>query len=263
MVMDSKALLKQGERLDDLQIDGLKIIQNPNWFCFGIDAVLISAFAEVRKNGIVADLGTGTGIIPLLLSQKNKTTHIHGFEIQSEVAEMAKRSVLLNGLEHRITIHPVDMDQASLLLGKGSCDVVVSNPPYMEVTEGMHNLVPQKAISRHELTMQLDRLFQTAHDLLKPGGSLYMIHRPSRMVDILVTARQSRMEPKELQFVHPTAEKKPNLMLLRFSKHGRRELKLLDPIVVYDDFGQYTQQLYRIYQSAQLTSFEKNLEDIK
>lgn len=263
MIMDTKAFLKQGERLDDLQIDGLKIIQNPNWFCFGIDAVLISAFAEVKKNGIVADLGTGTGIIPLLLSQKSKTAHIHGFEIQSDVAEMAKRSVLLNGLENRIFIHTMDISEAPLHLGKGCCDVVVSNPPYMEVTEGMHNLVPQKAISRHELTMQLDSLFQTAHDLLKPGGAFYMIHRPSRMVDILCTARQSRMEPKTLQLIHPTADKKPNLMLLRFSKHGGRELKLLDPIIVYDDKGQYTQQLYGIYQTAQLTSFEKNLEAIK
>jgi tRNA1Val (adenine37-N6)-methyltransferase len=251
-----KAYVRDGERVDDLQRNGLKIIQNPQWFCFGIDAVLLSDFTPAKKNAVIADLGTGTGIIPLLLSLKNPSTTLHAFEIQLDVADMAQRSVRLNGLESQIHVHPVNMSAAPDLIGKGSCDVVVSNPPYMEITEGMHNTTPHKAISRHELMVSLEGLFDVAHDLLKPGGSFYMIHRPSRMVDIFTTARACRMEPKELQMIHPSASKKPNLMLLRMSKHGRRELKLLDPLYVYNETGGYTDQLMAIYKGAHIDVFE-------
>jgi len=251
------------ERVDDLQLKGLKIIQNPKWFCFGIDAVLLSAFTQVKKNNVVADLGTGTGIIPQLLSLKNNTAKFHGFEIQADVAEMASRSVSLNHLEARITIHEADMALATEVLGRGSCDVVVSNPPYMELQEGIHNETHQKAISRHELKMSLEVLFCTAHDLLKPGGSFYMIHRPSRMVDILSTARAYRLEPKEMQLIHPSAHKKPNLMLIRMSKHGRKELRLLDPLYVYDEKGNYTEQLLAIYKGVHMDVFENTARDLK
>lgn len=253
----SEVELKADERVDDLQLNGLKIIQNPNGFCFGIDAVLLSHFAEVKKGADVVDLGTGTGIIPLLIAGKTEAAHITAFEIQPEVAEMASRSVALNSLENRVTILNEDLKKASILMGKSSVDVVTSNPPYVATTGGIKNSEDKKAISRHEVKCTLEDVIRVAAEMLKPGGSFYMVHRPMRLADAIYYMRQYKLEPKLIRFVQPTVDKKPNIMLIKGVRGGNPELKFMDPLIVYDADGQYTQEIFEIYNSAGIDVFDK------
>ncbi|ABR46333.1 methyltransferase small [Alkaliphilus metalliredigens QYMF] len=239
-------LLKENERIDDLQINDLKLIQNPQWFCFGIDAVLLANFVTLKKNARVVDLGTGTGIIPILLAGKSESSHVTGIEIQEEVAEMAQRSVKLNGLECRIDILPMDLKEAPQVLPVNSFDVVTSNPPYMH-GQGLKNQEDKKTISRHEVKCNLEDVIRTASKLLKQHGKLFLIHRPQRIVDILVFCRQYKLEPKQLRLIHSTYDKKPNLMLLEAKKDANPELKFLDPLYVYDQEGKYTSEIHEIY----------------
>lgn len=242
-------LLKLGERIDDLNISDLRIIQNPRWFCFGIDAVLLGNFVEMKKSSRVVDLGTGTGIIPLLLAGKTTESHITGLEIQDEVADMAKRSIELNNLQHRIDIINVDLKKAEGLLEVNSYDVVTTNPPYMH-SEGLINPDDKKAISRHEIMCSLEDVIKIASRLLKHHGRFFMVHRPQRLVDIMVLCRRYKLEPKRLQFVHPSYGKKPNLMLIECKKAANPELKILDPLVVYDEDRNYTKSIIEIYNKA-------------
>ena len=243
-----KIELKENEKIEDLQCNGLKIIQNKKWFCFGMDAVLLTNYCDIKNGSKVADLGTGTGIIPILLSGKRNYSKAYALEIQEEVAEMAKRSVLLNDLQDKIEILNIDLNQALDYLDANSFDVVISNPPYKLCNSGIVNPSDKKAISRHEIKCSLEDVIKTASALLKQYGRFYMVHRPDRLADIMCLLRKYHLEPKQARFVHPRAAAKPNMILIRASKNGNPELKLDPPLYIYDEDGNYTDDVYRIYE---------------
>lgn len=239
--------LMENERLDDLQRNGLKIIQKTDGFCFGMDAVLLSGFASVKPGERALDLGTGTGIIPLLLSAKTKGEHFTGLEIQTEIMKMAQRSVALNGLEKKIDIIQGDIKEASRIFGAASFDVVTSNPPYMNDAHGLKNPGDVKAISRHEVLCTLEDVVREGTKALKPGGRFYMVHRPHRLAEIITVMRQYKLEPKRMKFVHPFADKDANMVLIEAVRGGGAWLKLEPPVIVYKEPGVYTDEIYDIY----------------
>lgn len=239
--------LMENERLDDLQRNGLKIIQKTDGFCFGMDAVLLSGFASVKPGERALDLGTGTGIIPLLLSAKTKGEHFTGLEIQTEIMKMAQRSVALNGLEKRIDIIQGDIKEASRIFGAASFDVVTSNPPYMNDAHGLKNPGDVKAISRHEVLCTLEDVVREGTKALKPGGRFYMVHRPHRLAEIITVMRQYKLEPKRMKFVHPFVDKDANMVLIEAVRGGGAWLKLEPPVIVYKEPGIYTDEIYEIY----------------
>ena len=240
--------LNENEKIEDLQCRGLKIIQNKKWFCFGMDAVLLTNYCDIKNNSTVVDLGTGTGIIPILLSGKRNYSKVYGLEIQPEVAEMAERSVKLNDLQEKIEILNIDLKNALDYLKANSFDAVISNPPYKLYNSGIINPEDKKAISRHEIKSTLEDVISTASQLLKQYGRFYMVHRPDRLADIMCLLRKYRLEPKQIRFVHPRAAAKPNMILIRASKNGNPELKFDPPLYIYDDDGNYTKDVYEIYQ---------------
>ncbi len=241
-----KNYIKEDETLDDLQ-NGYSLIQKKDGFRFGVDAVLLADFANVKSTSKVIDIGTGTGIIPILLYARNKPKSIVGIEIQSDMAEMAARSILYNKLENAIEIRNMDLKEASSILGKSEFDVVVSNPPYVKQEAGINNPDMKKAIARFELMCTLEDVVQSAKDLLKTGGKLFMVHRSDRLVDIIYTMRDLGMEPKRIRFVHSAYSKRPHLVLIEGVRGGKAELKFMDPLYIYDDKGLYTDEINRIY----------------
>lgn len=255
-----ETLIKENERVDDLQLKGLKIIQNPEGFCFGIDAVLVSNFSQIKKNGLVVDLGTGTGIIPLLISGKSSAKKIYGVEVQEEVADMARRSVALNGLEERIEIVHQNLKTIFEYLPKGLADVVISNPPYMPAGGALVNPGSYKAISRHEVLCTLEDVMKTAAGLLKEKGGFYMVHRPSRLVDIIELGRRYKLEPKLIRMIHPKEGKEPNIMLIKCVKSGNPELRVMPPLYVYNKDGSYTDEIFDIYNQVNIDVFDKRGE---
>lgn len=240
-------MLRPHERLDDLHRGGYHIIQDPGRFCFGVDAVILSGFARVKRGENVMDLGTGTGVIPVLLAAKTEGRHFTGLEIQPESVEMAARSVRLNELEERVCIVEGDIKDAVGLFGGSSFDVVVSNPPYMNNGGGLLNPSEAKAIARHEILCTLEDVAAAAGKLLRPKGRFYMIHRPHRLTDILTLLRQYGLEPKRLRFVHPYVEKPPTMVLVEAGRGGRPMVKVDAPLVIYRAPGEYTEEIYRIY----------------
>lgn len=237
----------EDERIDDLQRNGYRIIQKKKGFCFGMDAVLLSGFAQVKEGEVAVDLGTGTGIIPILLEAKTKGKHFTGLEIQEEVAEMAGRSVRLNQLENRVDIVRGDIKEASRLFGKASFDVVTSNPPYMNDNHGLKNPELPKAIARHEVFCTLDDVCREASLLLKSGGRFYMVHRPHRLAEIITALKTYKLEPKRMKLVHPFADKEANMVLIEAVRGGRSMMKVEAPIIVYREPGVYTQEIYDVY----------------
>lgn len=238
---------KENERIDDLQRNGLRIIQKTDGFCFGMDAVLLSGFAWAKAGERVLDLGTGTGIIPLLLSAKTEGEHFTGLEIQTEIAEMAGRSVALNNLEEKIDIVDGDIKEASRIFGAASFDVVTTNPPYMNDAHGLKNPTEVKAISRHEVLCTLEDVVREGAKVLKPGGRMYMVHRPHRLIEILGTMKAYRMEPKRMKFVHPFKDKEANMVLIEAVRGGGAWMKVEAPVIVYKEPGVYEDQIYDIY----------------
>lgn len=239
--------LMENERLDDLQRNGLKIIQKTDGFCFGMDAVLLSGFASVKRGEKVLDMGTGTGIIPLLLSAKTEGEHFTALEIQKEIAEMAARSVAFNHLEEKIEIVNGDIKEASRIFGAASFDVVTTNPPYMNDAHGLKNPTEVKAISRHEVLCTLDDVVREGAKVLKPGGRMYMVHRPHRLIEIITAMKQYKLEPKRMKMVHPFKDKEANMVLIEAVRGGGSWLKMEAPIVVYKEPGVYTDEIYEIY----------------
>lgn len=237
----------EDERIDDLQRHGYRIIQKKRGFCFGMDAVLLSGFAQVKEGEVAVDLGTGTGIIPILLEAKTKGKHFTGLEIQEEVAEMAGRSVRLNQLENRVDIVRGDIKEASRLFGKASFDVVTSNPPYMNDNHGLKNPELPKAIARHEVFCTLDDVCREASLLLKSGGRFYMVHRPHRLAEIITALKTYKLEPKRMKLVHPFVDKEANMVLIEAVRGGRSMMKVEAPIIVYREPGVYTQEIYDVY----------------
>lgn len=235
------------ERLDALNRNGYFIIQNPNKFCFGMDAVLLSGFAVAKKGEQVLDMGTGTGIIPILMEAKTEGEHFTGLEIQSESAQMARRSVAYNHLEDKITIVTGDIKEASQIFGAASFDVVTTNPPYMNDAHGLKNPDLPKAIARHEVLCTLEDVVREGSRVLRPGGRFYMVHRPFRLVEIFQIMTQYKLEPKRMKLVHPYADREPNMVLIEGIKGGRSMIKIEKPLIVYEKPGVYMPEIYEIY----------------
>ena len=239
--------LKEKERVDDLQRNGLKIIQNPDKFCFGMDAVLLSGFAQVADAAKVLDLGTGTGILPLLVYAKNNCDHLTGLEIQEESADMARRSIALNDLQEKIDIRTGDIREADTLFPKASFDAITCNPPYMIADHGMTGGNNPKTIARHEVLCTLDDCCRVAAALLKPGGSFFMVHRPFRLPEIIADMLRYKLEPKRMQLVYPFVDKEPNMVLLECVRGGKPRMKVEKPLIVYKAPGVYTDEIYDVY----------------
>ena len=245
--MEQKNLLKENERIDDLQRNGYRIIQDPERFCFGMDAVLLSGFATVKDGARVLDLGTGTGIIPLLLSAKTGAAHLTGLEIQADSADMARRSVALNGLGEKIDIVTGDIKEAGRIFDAASFDVITCNPPYMIGRHGLKNPEDAKAIARHEILCTLEDVAEQTAKLLKPGGKFFMVHRPFRLAEIMVTLKKYKLEPKRMQLVYPFVDKEPNMVLLEAARGGRPRMTVEKPLIVYREPGVYMAEIYDIY----------------
>ena len=239
--------LKERERVDDLQRNGYRIIQRTDGFCFGMDAVLLSGFAMVKKGERALDLGTGTGIIPILLEAKMEGEHFSALEIQREVADMARRSVSLNGLEEKIQIVEGDIREASQIFGAASFDVVTSNPPYMNDAHGLKNPDLPKAIARHEVLCTLDDVVREASRVLKTGGRFYMVHRPHRLAEIITVLRGYKLEPKRMKMVHPFADRDANMVLIEAVKGGGVFLKMEAPVIVFKEPGVYADEIRDVY----------------
>ncbi|WP_026508406.1 tRNA1(Val) (adenine(37)-N6)-methyltransferase [Butyrivibrio sp. MC2013] len=248
--------LKEGERIDDLQRNGLKIIQDPGRFCFGMDAVLLSGFAtdagaptprSAMKGARLLDMGTGTGILPILLSAKTKASELVGLEIQEESAEMASRSVMLNDLAPRVKIIQGDIKEAGSLFGAASFDVVTCNPPYMTGGHGIINKDAPKTIARHELLCSFDDVARNAAYVLKEKGRFMLVHRPFRLAEIIVTLSRYKLEVKRMQLVYPFIDHEPNMVLIEAVKGGKARMTVQKPLVVYEKPGVYTPEIYDIY----------------
>ena len=239
--------MKENERIDELQRNGYQIIQNPAKFCFGMDAVLLSGFARAKKGNTVLDMGTGTGIIPILMEAKTEASRFVGLEIQEESAEMARRSVALNGLEEKITIVTGDIKEADSLFDAASFDVITCNPPYMIGQHGLVNPEDAKAIARHEILCTLEDVIAQAAVLLKPGGNFFMVHRPFRLAEIMVLLHQYKLEPKRMQMVHPFIDKEPNMVLIEANRGGKPRMSVEKPLIIYKEPGVYMPEIYDIY----------------
>ena len=235
------------ERVDDLQRNGYGIIQDPGRFCFGMDAVLLSGFAKVKEGETVVDLGTGTGIIPILLEAKTAGAHFTGLEIQPESADMARRSVEYNGIGDRGSIVTGDIKEASRIFGAASVDVVTTNPPYMIGQHGMVNDADAKTIARHEVLCTLDDILRESARLLKPQGRFYMVHRPFRLAEIFCKMVEYHIEPKRMQLVYPYVDKEPNMVLIEGMRGGKSRITVEKPLIVYREPGKYTDEIYDIY----------------
>ena len=246
-------LVLPGEKVDDLQRSGLKIIQDQERFCFGMDAVLLTGFIQEGIGGRsmagedLLDLGTGTGIIPLLMSAKSDVNVLTGLEIQRDSARMAERSVRLNRLEDRIRIIQGDIKEADALFAPASFGVVTCNPPYMIGGHGLQNPDSPKAIARHEVLCDFEDVARAAERLLKPGGHFYLVHRPFRLAEIMTTLRDHKLEPKRMRLVYPYVDREPNMVLLDCVRGGRPRLSVEKPLIVYKEPGVYTEEIYEVY----------------
>ena len=242
-----KIELRENERIDDLQRNGYRILQDPDRFCFGMDAVLLSGFAKAKAGEKVLDMGTGTGIIPILLEAKTAAGHLTGLEIQPESADMAKRSVLLNGLEEKISIVTGDIKEAVRLFGAASFDVVTTNPPYMMAEHGLTNPEDAKAIARHEILCTLEDIISQAAKVLRPGGNFFMVHRPFRLAEIMVLLHSYKLEPKRLQLVYPYVDKEPNMILIEANRGGKAGMRVEKPLVIFSEPGVYMPEIREKY----------------
>lgn len=238
------------EQIDNL-LNGHKLIQDPQRFMFGIDAVLLSYFAaeEIRKGDKVIDLGTGTGIIPLLLETASNAAQISALEVQHESADMAARSVELNNLGEKIKIVEGDIKNVQSLFGRHSFEAVTTNPPYMINEHGRENATDAKSIARHEVLCTLEDIVAAADYLLKPHGKFFMIHRPFRLPEIFSSMAKHSLEPKRMQLVSPSIGKEPNLVLIEARKNANPRLKILPELQVYAEVGKYSEEVTKIYDS--------------
>ena len=240
-------LVKDNERIDDLQ-NGYYVIQDPDKFCFGMDAVLLSGFAKVKKGETALDLGTGTGIIPILLKTKTNGKHFTGLEIQKECADMAGRSVRYNHLEDDVEIVQGDIKEAADIFGAASFDVVTSNPPYMIGQHGIQNPYMAKAIARHEILCTLEDVVSQAANVLKDRGRFFMVHRPFRLAEIFQVLMKYKLEPKRMQLVYPYVDKEPNMVLIEARKGCNSRISVEPPLIVYEKPGTYTKEILEIYE---------------
>lgn len=239
--------LREGETLENLDLEGLYIIQKEKGFRFGVDAVLLSDFAKVKRRDSVLDLCTGTGIVPILLAGKTESSSILGLEIQEEFAEMAKRSIQMNKIVDRVKIITGDLCDEALLRSLPRVSVVTVNPPYKKTMSGILNEKDALTIARHEVALNLEDVIRAARICLKDNGRFYMIHRPERLADILVLMRKHRIEPKSIRMVYPSQTKPPTMVLVEGLRDGGHYLKVLPPLFVYDEHGEYSEEIRKIY----------------
>ncbi len=243
-------LLKENERIDSLQRNGYSIIQNSTRFCFGMDAVLLSEFVSLKKGDEAIDLCTGTGVIPILLSAKTEAAHFVAVEIQEEMADMAKRSVALNGIEDKIEVLCKDLNDLDGCFAAASFDAVTVNPPYMIPGKGLVNPDESKAIARHEIKCTLSDVLTVSSRLLKNGGKFFMVHKPERLDEIIVAMKEVKIEPKRLRIVYPRVDQKPNMVLIEGSKCGNPGMIMEKPLIIYDESGAYMPEVSKIYEEA-------------
>lgn len=232
-------------RIDDLELNGKKIIQNPDYFCFGIDSVLLANFVESNsiKNTIV-DLCSGSGVIPVIISQKKKCSKIYAVELQNEMYELLDKNIKYNNLEEKIFGIKANIKEFTL---NEKVDVVVSNPPYKKIGTGTVNENQVKYIARHEAECTLEDIFNTASKLLKQKGKLYLVHKPQRLTDLIAIARKYKLEPKRIQFVYPNTHSEPSIVLVEYIYFGGNEVRVLPPIIEYNEKGEYSKQILEIY----------------
>jgi len=243
--------LKENERIDSLQRNGYSIIQDSTRFCFGMDAVLLSEFVNLKKGDEVVDLCTGTGVIAILLAAKTNASHFTGVEIQEEMAQMAERSVIMNGLQDRIDIICNDLCKAGDYLKKGHYDAVTINPPYMVPGKALINPDESKAIARHEIKCTLQDCLNSAGILLKNGGRFFMVHKCERLDEIIVKMKKACIEPKRLRVVYPTIESEPNMILIEGRKASNPGMRIEKPLIIYDANGVYSPEVSKIYEGSQ------------
>lgn len=239
--------IKENESIDDLQLKGLNLIQKIDGFKFGVDAVLLADFANVKKKHRVMDLCTGTGIIPFLIYGKYEPIEVYGLEIQNDMIEMAKRSVKLNSLEEKIVFVAEDLKNTEYLKKLKKFDVVTVNPPYKLNNAGIVNQSDKLAIARHEVLCNLEDVISSSRILLKDNGRLFMVHRPERLADIFILMRKYKIEPKRVKMVHPKMGKAPNIVLVEGQRDGGAYLKWEPPLYVYNENGRYTKEIDLIY----------------
>lgn len=244
-------ILKENERIDDLQINNYKIIQNKEGFCFGIDSILLSEFAnDIKKNSKVIDLGTGTGILGFLLLAKYKIENVIGVEVQPEVVDMANRSIELNNLKNKFQIINCNIKDILSKIERESFDVVITNPPYKKINTGGKNENEKKLISRHEYLADISDFIKATKNVLKNNGTLYMVHRPERLSDIICGLKENKIEPKKIRFVYSKENSnEAKLVLIKAVKNGGEFLKIEKPLYIYKDNGEYTDEVMQIYQN--------------
>lgn len=245
--MHMNVVLNNNERLEDLHRDGLLLIQNIDKFCFGCDAVLLSDFAKVKKNEIALDIGTGNGVIPILLTAKTMGKFFYGLEIQKENALLAQKNILINNLTTKVQMIHGDVKQLNNFFKKSFFDVITTNPPYIKNTGGIKNESYEKSVARHEILCDLNDIITKSAQHLKTNGRFYMIHRPDRLVEIINLMSKNNLEPKQLRYVYPNINKEPKMILIEGVKNGKAYLKNLPPLIMYNQDGSYTDEVKKIY----------------
>lgn len=244
--MDIK--LNENERIDDLEYKNLKIVQDKDGFCFGIDSVLLSDFAkEIRSKSIVLDLGTGNGVLGILLCGKTNLSKIYGVEIQEDMANIAQKSISLNKLNNRFEIINDNIKNLNSYFKNDSIDAIISNPPYKKDNSGLKNESQKKLIARHEITANLEDFISVSSKLLKSNGSLYMVHRPERLADLFYLLKKYKLEPKKLRLVQSFANTKPKFFLIKATKNANSFLNIEQPLIIYNSDGSYTDEILKIY----------------
>lgn len=240
--------IKRDERIDNLEYKNLKIIQKKDGFCFGIDSILLSDFAKkIKDNSKVVDLGTGTGIISILLCKKTKLSKIIGIEIQKEIYEIAQKNIKLNKLENKFEVINENIKNIEKIIEKNSIDVIVTNPPYKKINTGIKNENKIKLISRHEIEAKLEDFIEISKKLLKDKGEFYMVHRPERLAEIIEIMKKNKIEPKILQIIYPKIDKKPTMILIKGIKNANPFLEIKEPLIIYDENNNYTDEILKIY----------------
>jgi tRNA1Val (adenine37-N6)-methyltransferase len=240
--------LMEDERIDDLEYKNIKIIQNKKYFCFGIDSILLTDFAkEIKINSNCIDLGTGNGVLSILLAAKTKLNKIYGIEVQEKLADLAKRNVVLNNMEEKVEIINENINNLENIFPKKSFDYVITNPPYKKYGTGIENDNEEKLIARHEIKATLEDFINVSYNLLKDNGTMYMVHRPERLVDILYELRKRKLEPKKIKFVFANVKEKPKLVLIKAIKNANSFLEVDNPLYIYDLDGNYTKDILKIY----------------
>ncbi|MBR1598690.1 MAG: tRNA1(Val) (adenine(37)-N6)-methyltransferase [Lachnospiraceae bacterium] len=239
--------IHEDERIDDLQCKGYQLIQKPQGFCFGVDAVLLSDFVRVKPGQRVLDLCTGSGVIPILLAAKTEGEHFTGLELQQEYADMAGRSVALNQLENRIDIVCGDVKDGKELFEPASFSVVTVNPPYMTDNHGLKNIYEPKTIARHEVALCLEDVIALASYVLPESGSFFMIHKPFRLAEIFDVMKRYHIEPKRMRLIHPYINKEPTMVMIQGTKGGRQRITIEPPLVIYSEPNVYSDEIHEIY----------------